>query len=635
MIGADAEAWTVARAKACTVDDPASANNLAQREAQLACLDGVLARLDAIARGTEALGPKMRHVDVGFLLVDPAICTVPSPPRLAQNTSPQMRATMAAVFADEARPGKTPKETVREILAGAKGDPCAAVYATYIAIKSSTPNEREALLAEVAEAAERCSDDRVRAENALISAQIALESGNLNTSITSKVKLAELAAQRVMQEDILASLESLRGEIARRADQLDEAITRTESAAQHYAKRGRVNAEIEQRLKLLDLKQTRAKPEDFVALQPGFEAAAKRAREKLGPDDDMVRNIERQASDWQFRSGDPVGAFKRIEAVYKPQPNDPSRKLKGRVVDAKGAPVAGARVAAGHRLSGGSATFAAPISDSTRFATTGADGTFEIPDATEFGTIVAEAGDLRSLPKEYADDITLQLMPTGTIAGRVDLHGEPYQSVIVVAIDPDAPNIRFGWAAPVAPDGTFEIGAAPRKKLRVFAVIARNTIRQDGAIDVDLGKSPKVTGVKVDLAKSIRVVHIIVRSTVGIPVGNAEALVLPGKVPSMSAKQLRQKLIGVAEKSARQIEGERAPAPVVKLARPGDMFATMNEVPEGPVSACAIALPSDIADPQLGKKIDANLDKLRIECVPVPDGAEAVVVEVPPFPRLD
>jgi hypothetical protein len=65
------------------------------------------------------------------------------------------------------------------------------------------------------------------------------------------------------------------------------------------------------------------------------------------------------------------------------------------------------------------------------------------------------------------------------------------------------------------------------------------------------------------------------------------------------------------------------------------MFATMNEVPEGTVSACAIALPSDIADPQLGKKIDANLDKLRIECVPVPDGAEAVVVEVPPFPRLD
>ena len=32
--------------------------------------------------------------------------------------------------------------------------------------------------------------------------------------------------------------------------------------------------------------------------------------------------------------------------------------------------------------------------------------------------------------------------------------------------------------------------------------------------------------------------------------------------------------------------------------------------------------------------IFANLDKLRIECKPIPDHADAIVIEVPPFPRL-
>jgi hypothetical protein len=205
---------------------------------------------------------------------------------------------------------------------------------------------------------------------------------------------------------------------------------------------------------------------------------------------------------------------------------------------------------------------------------------------------------------------------------------------MAVAVDPEQPDMRYGWPAPVMADGTFAIGGVPRKKLRVILTIVRTVQRQAGFVDLVV-KGPTVKDVKLELTTSKRVVHVVVRSTVNVPVGNAAVIVAPGKMTSMNVKQLRQSMGGIAEKHARQIEGERAPAAVVKVARSGDLFATINEAPEGVASACAIALPQDVSDPKLNKKIDANLEKLRVECMPLPEDAEAVVIEVPPFPRLD
>src|SRR5690606_37384738 len=133
--------------------------------------------------------------------------------RLVATTTPQMRATMAAVLEDVAVPGRAPPETVADVVAKAKGDPCASVYVRFLAIQSSQPEDRERLVAEAVEDGERCADDRVRAETALAHAELALESSLLGTSITSKVKLAELAAQRVMQHDVAGGLEMLRAEV--------------------------------------------------------------------------------------------------------------------------------------------------------------------------------------------------------------------------------------------------------------------------------------------------------------------------------------------------------------------------------------------------------------------------------------
>jgi hypothetical protein len=74
---------------------------------------------------------------------------------------------------------------------------------------------------------------------------------------------------------------------------------------------------------------------------------------------------------------------------------------------------------------------------------------------------------------------------------------------------------------------------------------------------------------------------------------------------------------------------------VVGAARGGDLFATMRGVPEGTVTACAVGLPDDLGDPSLDRKIDANLKKIELRCVVAPPDGETVVVEVPPWPRLD
>jgi hypothetical protein len=60
----------------------------------------------------------------------------------------------------------------------------------------------------------------------------------------------------------------------------------------------------------------------------------------------------------------------------------------------------------------------------------------------------------------------------------------------------------------------------------------------------------------------------------------------------------------------------------------------MTEVPEGTASACALGLP-DLSDEELERKLLSHLDRLQMICVPIPERAEVVAIEVPPLPRLD
>jgi hypothetical protein len=102
----------------------------------------------------------------------------------------------------------------------------------------------------------------------------------------------------------------------------------------------------------------------------------------------------------------------------------------------------------------------------------------------------------------------------------------------------------------------------------------------------------------------------------------------------MSAADINAQFHGGTFTYARQLEGEHAPKQVVATARAGDLFATINDIPAGSASACAIALP-ELNDNETERKLTANLDKLQMICALIPPQADVVTIEVPPLPRLD
>jgi hypothetical protein len=248
--------------------------------------------------------------------------------------------------------------------------------------------------------------------------------------------------------------------------------------------------------------------------------------------------------------------------------------------------------------------------------------------------VIAELGDRRSAPSAVGDNLRFVLAPTSRLEGRVDLAGEVAANVVIVAREvgwPVAP--RYTLHAPVAADGSFSLDGVPRGQVRVFAAIDGLVEKASISAAVTV-RGPVVRGIALSLARSARVVHVVVRNTVNTRLANAEVVVLPGQVPSTNLLEMNRDFHGGTVRWARQLEGEHAPKEIVAAAQPGDLFATMTEVPDGTASACALGLP-ELSDEELEHKLWAHLDRIQVICAPIPDGASVMTIEVPPFPRLD
>src|SRR5207247_2239439 len=94
--------------------------------------------------------------------------------------------------------------------------------------------------------AQRCGDDRLIADAALAAATIAIR--EREPDFAQKLKRAESAAEVVMQPDIQAEIDELRGTLAQKDDRLDEALARFQAARDGYAARGRVRAQLRDEL---------------------------------------------------------------------------------------------------------------------------------------------------------------------------------------------------------------------------------------------------------------------------------------------------------------------------------------------------------------------------------------------------
>jgi len=629
LLEADLGAWRTARDATCKVEP-------VTRAPRLLCLDGVLARIDAVARAARE-NRAGRQVDAGALLIDPKVCDLARAPRLMTSTSPEFREVVTTWLTHTATPVPLEAAAASTLVTRAAADPCASSLAHLLAADiQKSAAERSHHLDEAQQDAERCGDDRVLAETALFAAHYVMDNEWLSAAVTAKLRLADAATQRVAQRDLVARIDLMRVEAASRAENLDEAIARGTAAMEGFAARGRLRAEIDAGLTVLALRQIRATPADLAVIPDLLAAWRRRAVAELGEADEIVRALDTRAAEWAFGHGDVVGAHARLAGLRRPLPNDRPQRLAGIVVDLRDKPVSGAVVTAGRSLHGDSLGAAVEFTerDSMRSTTTGPDGRFEIPDAIEDALVIAELGDRRSSPEMIADDVKLQVAPTSRLEGHVDLANEDATKVRVVVWDRTWPStIRYEIVAPVAADGTFTVDGVPRHEVRVFAAIEGLNRNLMSGTNV-LVRDPVVHGIALSLAKSTRVVHVIVRNTVNLKLANAEVVVLPGRVSSTNVLAMRRQLRGGSLRLARQLEGEHAPNPVMAAARPGDLFATMTEVPDGVASACALGLP-ELPDDEVMHKLSAHFDKLQVICTVIPDDADLVTIEVPPFPRLD
>ena len=639
LLDQEIAAWGTARVSACKLEP-------VLRAPRLSCLDAVLARIDVVARGVRVHrdGPQ---IDAGALLINPKVCEQARVPRLMTNTSPEFFDVVAAWLAHTATPISLPAWAAGALVARAAADPCASSLAHVLAAEiQKTIAERSSQLDEAQQEAERCGDDRVLAETAIATARYTSESEWLSTMGAAKLRLAEVTAHRVDQRDLTAQLDLVRLEAAARAENIDEAIARGFAAMEGFATRGRLRAEISAGLMVLRLRQIRATTADLTAVPDLLAQWRARCVARLGEDDEIVRVLDTRVAEWAFAHEDVASAHAQLERLRHQRPNEKPYRVAGRVVDPHGKPVVGARVTAGRSLRGDSVgaavsglrPYAVHVveADSMRSTKTGFDGRFEIFDALEDSVVIAELGGLRSSPEAIADGVELRLAPTSRLEGRVDLAGEAPTKVRVTVRDVARVSLtsRYELIAPVAPDGSFRVDGVPRHEVRVFAAIDGLTQHLLSGTSLVV-RSPTVLGIALSLARSKRVVHVIVRNTAATKLTNAEVLVLSGRVRSMSFLGLKQQFRGgsINIRFARKIEGEHLPSQLVQVAQLGDLFARMTEVPEGVATACALALP-ERSDDEFVRKSNTHLDKLQVICIEIPQNAELVMIEVPPPPRL-
>jgi hypothetical protein len=224
--------------------------------------------------------------------------------------------------------------------------------------------------------------------------------------------------------------------------------------------------------------------------------------------------------------------------------------------------------------------------------------------------------------------------PTTHVTGRVELHGIAPRDVTIAVGDASLKVFRdYSILAPVARDGAFEL-VAPHgdAELVVYASTPYGAASTSTRVHLD---KPELPAVALALPASSRSIDVILRSTVSGGPGNAEVILVAGKLPaSLSATALIHGRVQ-AMRFGRTVEAGHAPPAVVAQAGPGDLFATLHGVGTGELSACAIALPREIEDATQQRKIDASYDKLAFRCVPVTPKDELLTIEVPPWPRLD
>jgi predicted Ser/Thr protein kinase len=638
VLAAAYQDWQAARARAC------SAPPLI-KQAQLLCLDGVIDRFDVL-RLAYVRAPAAAADELKAQLVDPAVCDRPAAPELPRLTLAPTPDVVAAyeLYARSETDDKPGDAELMALIGKPTTTPCARMIASLAFETASTDVPRaRSLMADAVGVADQCGDDRLHADVLIQDSPYHWELPMFGPKGEAAIRRAQNAAARVMQPELEAALASLRRRVARRQGRWDEAFRLVETELAVHRARGLRVRELRAVIARNAVRITRAEPADLEAIAADVRTwrpiavASKKA--------ELAQRLDIQAAKARFQLGDVAAAHADLIRLWQSQPHPrtagESRKIAGEVVDARGRPVAGASVSAASILAADSAGIGLPmfvdyIEDDLRITTSDAAGHFVIEDAAQTGAIAAQLGDRRSRPAVIADHVRLVLERTRSIRGKVDLGHTPHTRVAVNGAPIGEPTGRFAMIAPVAPDGSFTVERAAVGALRIGASVRGDDEFEEHAEFQTLPASPApLVGVSLRLALSNRTVDVVVRSAVAAPLESAQVIVLAGKQEIASTVDLaRLQVTGVQVRFARPIVGESAPRATLGVLRSGDLVAHVEHASLGELTACAINLGGDLADPKVVQRMQAHSSQLAVKCEHLGPDAAVVVIDVPPQQRF-
>ncbi len=311
------------------------------------------------------------------------------------------------------------------------------------------------------------------------------------------------------------------------------------------------------------------------------------------------------------------------------------RVLRGRVIDASGAPVAGAKVKVGNMLMQfqGAEDQAGAFEDAagTRTGYSDQDGEFNVVGIAKRRTnVLAEHPDRgRSNAVEIPDGdtdpppITLQLRGFGSIVGKVTVQGQPATGVAITDT-PKAGGAQIqivqadetgGFTVTKVAEGTHVVSAMQQGGLGASFKSTSTTVQ------VTAGAATNVT---LDIPVGTITLAIQVKPQAGAKLDAAQVFLFHGSVAAASAKDLQQAFLGGGVSGMKFWFGS-TPVEFDKLV-PGDY------------SACSVPITGNLSDSTFQQRLQEHMDALKVYCKQVkilaaPD-KQTLVQELPAMAPL-
>jgi hypothetical protein len=310
------------------------------------------------------------------------------------------------------------------------------------------------------------------------------------------------------------------------------------------------------------------------------------------------------------------------------------RRLTGRVVDAGGTPVGGARVIAGEMLvSEGGAGGNPAIEDEMglRTAISQPDGSFAIQGApAKGGAVMAEHADRGRSPSigfaagtEDVTGLTLALRGFGSIAGKVTMKGQPVPGAQVMA----SARASTGHVVVVnsGSDGSYVIDKIPEGEHRLSVHRRHNLQMSSTTKDVRVSAGERAT-VDLEIPVGSITLTVEIRGKDGATIDAAQIFLFVGGVEAKNAKDITERFIA-------------GDAVGMDLWFGGPSFPAFKELVPGSYSVCVLPIAGDLADPQLQRRLQENLERLDVHCeqdeleaAPLEQRHVAVVPPMTPLP---